>query len=80
MEAARYELVTPRLRLRALALDEMRMLIQRDRAALGERIGASIPADWPGSNLGANLPGIASAMSVLSGDERWVWVVIEPAA
>lgn len=75
-----YEVVTPRLRLRALSLAETRLIMAGDREALGTRIGASIPAEWPGRNLAANLRGIASGMAHLARDERWVWVVIEPEA
>lgn len=80
MDANSYEVVTARLRLRALSLEETRLLIAGDRAAVGERIGASVPEEWPGRNLAANLPGIAAEMARLPEDERWVWVVIEPEA
>jgi RimJ/RimL family protein N-acetyltransferase len=74
----RYELVTPRLRLRALSLEEVQLAIRGDRAALGTRLGAEIPVEWPGANLAASLPEIAAEMAFLGRDERWVWVVIEP--
>lgn len=80
MEAESYELTTERLRLRALSLVEVRLAVAGDRAALGERIGANVPAEWPGANLAANLPSIAADMARLPGDERWVWAVIERAA
>ncbi|HEX6123025.1 MAG TPA: GNAT family N-acetyltransferase [Ktedonobacterales bacterium] len=74
-----YALVTPRLRLRALSLDEVRLAMRGDRAALGARLGAAVPLDWPGANLATGLPEIAAEMAARGGDERWVWVVIEPA-
>lgn len=80
MADERYDLVTPRLRLRALSLEETRLLIAGDRATLGERIGARVPVEWPERNLAANLLGIAADMARLPGDERWVWTVIDPAA
>ena len=80
MDAGGYEITTRRLRLRALSLAELRLLIEGDRAAVGARLGAHVPEEWPGRNLAANLPGIAADMARLPGDERWVWVAIEPAA
>jgi ribosomal-protein-alanine N-acetyltransferase len=74
-----YTLVTPRLRLRALSLDEVRLAMRGNRAALGARLGAVVPAEWPGANLATGLPEIAAVMAARGGDERWVWVVIEPA-
>lgn len=74
----RYDVATARLRLRALALDEVRLLVRGERAALGERLGAVVPAAWPGERLASGLPGIAEHMAALGGDERWVWVVVAP--
>ena len=78
METREYEIVTARLRLRALALDEVRLAMCGDRAALGAHLGAEVPPEWPGDNLARGLPEIAAEMARLGGDERWVWVVIEP--
>lgn len=76
----RYEIVTARLRLHALARDEVRLVLRGERAALGARIGASVPTAWPGPDLADALPVIAGGMAGQPGDERWVWVIVEPRA
>ena len=78
METPEYEIATTRLRLRALSLEEIQLAMRGDRSALGARLGAEVPAEWPGANLAASLPEIAAEMAERPGDERWVWVVIEP--
>lgn len=75
-----FTISTPRLRLEAPSLSELRALMRDERAALAARVGAAIPAEWPGPNLRASLPVIAQAMAEEPGDARWVWMVIEPSA
>ena len=74
------DLRTARLRLHGLTHDEVEMVIRGERAALGARIGASVPADWPGPDLADALPVIAGGMRERAPDEAWVWVIIEPEA
>jgi [ribosomal protein S5]-alanine N-acetyltransferase len=72
-----YELRTPRLRLRALSLDDAQLALSGDRRALAARIAASVPADWPEPALSESLPGIVAHMARLPGGEGWLWVIIE---
>ncbi len=73
-----YVLLTPRLRLRALSLEEAQLAMHSDRPALSARIGAQIPMSWPRSDLAEGLPVIIAEMRQQAGDERWLWVIIEP--
>jgi ribosomal-protein-alanine N-acetyltransferase len=75
-----YELLTPRLRLRALSLEQTRLLLRGDKRTLGAQVGAHVPASWPGSDLTEALPIIIAEMERLAGDERWLWAIIEPRA
>jgi RimJ/RimL family protein N-acetyltransferase len=75
-----YELRTSRLRLHALSREEIALALRGERRALSERIGAEVPPTWPESNLAEGLPSIIADMERLPGDERWVWVIIEPQA
>jgi RimJ/RimL family protein N-acetyltransferase len=71
------EVLTPRLRLRALSADDARLAIGSEREAFAARIGASVPDDWPGPALAASLPGIVAHMARHPVDAAgWVWVVI----
>ncbi|MBF6591571.1 MAG: GNAT family N-acetyltransferase [Ktedonobacterales bacterium] len=74
-----YEILTARLRLRALSLEEVRLLARGQRAALGERLQATVPDEWPGPHLARALPSIYASMAERAGDQRWVWAVIAPA-
>jgi ribosomal-protein-alanine N-acetyltransferase len=75
------EVLTPRLRLRTLSLDDARLVLQGERDALAARIRASVPADWPGPGLAASLPGIVAHMAQHPADAAgWVWVVIDQQA
>jgi RimJ/RimL family protein N-acetyltransferase len=76
----RYDVSTPRLRLHALSLDEARLTLQGDYHAVSARLGAHIPSTWPGRDLTDALSDIVPEMERLPGDERWLWVVIEPRA
>jgi RimJ/RimL family protein N-acetyltransferase len=78
-EQATYELHTPRLRLRALSLSEARLAMGRQRAALGRQVGARISSAWPGPELINSLPTIIAEMVRQTGDERWLWLIIEQA-
>lgn len=80
MTAPSYELLTARLRLRALSLEEASLAMNGDRKALGARIGADVPTTWPGPDLTGSLPVILAEMRRQAGDERWLWVIIEPHA
>jgi [ribosomal protein S5]-alanine N-acetyltransferase len=73
-----YEILTARLRLRALSLEEVRLLMRGERAVLSERLQAVIPDEWPEPRLASALPIIASDMAERAGDERWVWAIVEP--
>ena len=73
-----YTVVTPRLRLEALTYGEIEALTHGERAPVARRLGAAIPAEWPGERLQSSFPLIAAAMTREEGDARWVWVVIEP--
>lgn len=72
------DLRTARLRLHALSIAETRLALRGDRAALGERIGAIVPPTWPEPHLADGLPAILAEMERVGGDERWVWLIIEP--
>jgi len=78
-EADPYELFTPRLRLRSLAVEEARLALRGDRKTLAARIGASVPADWPGAGLTTSLPGIIAHMAKHADGAGWLWVIIERA-
>jgi ribosomal-protein-alanine N-acetyltransferase len=78
--ARTYEVLTSRLRLHALSLEEARLALRGDRAELSERIGATVPAAWPGPDLAEGLPIIARHMAQIAGDERWVWMMTELAS
>jgi [ribosomal protein S5]-alanine N-acetyltransferase len=72
------ELLTPHLRLRTLSLGDIELILGGDRGALGARMGARMPDDWPGPDLAAGLPEIAARMAQNPADTAgWVWVVIE---
>jgi RimJ/RimL family protein N-acetyltransferase len=73
-----FALATARLRLYAPSLAEIDDLMRDERSALGTRIHAAIPPEWPGPNLTSALPIIADAMRQEPGDARWVWLIIEP--
>src|SRR5258708_25441558 len=76
-----HEVLTPRLRLRALSLDDARLVLRGDRHALATRVGAYIPTDWPGPALTASLPGIVERIEARPADAYgWVWVVIDSQA
>jgi RimJ/RimL family protein N-acetyltransferase len=77
--ATTYEILTPRLRLQALALAEVELLRRSERDALGERLQARVPAEWPGPQLADSLSIIASDMARQAADERWVWAIVAPA-
>ena len=76
--ASPFNFVTPRLRLYAPTLAELKQLGCGERAGLGARIGAVIRPEWPGPHLAAALPEITQAMAHEPGDARWVWIVVEP--
>ena len=72
------DVLTSRLRLRALSLDDVELILRGDRGALAARIGARVPDDWPGPALASSLPGIAARMAQNPMDTvGWVWAVIE---
>lgn len=72
------EVLTPRLRLRALTRDDIELILRGDRAALAARIGARVPDGWPGPALASSLPEIAAGMAGKPLDTAgWVWAVIE---
>lgn len=73
------ELRTPRLRLRSLSLEDARLALRGDWEALSARIGARVPADWPGAGLAAGLPDIVAHMEQHGGGAGWLWVILEPA-
>jgi RimJ/RimL family protein N-acetyltransferase len=73
-----YDVTTQRLLLHALSLEEARLMRQGDLAALGSALGATIPPSWPGPDLTSALNDIVPQMERLDGDERWLWVIIEP--
>lgn len=75
-----YELSTQRLRLHALSLDEARMALFGDLSALGHALGATVAPDWPGKDLTDALRDIIPQMQRMMADERWLWVIIEPAS
>lgn len=77
--ADHYDLHTPRLRLRALSLEEARLALGRRRAALGRRVGARISPAWPSAEMLSWLPSIIAEMERQPGDERWLWLIIERA-
>lgn len=77
MQRPEYDVLTARLRLHALSIEEARLAQRRDQAGLSERIGARVPASWPEAGLSASLGEIIAAMEQLAADERWVWVIIE---
>lgn len=79
IEADPYDLLTPRLRLRSLTLEEARLALRGDRKTLAARIGASVPADWPGIGLTTSLPGIVAHMAKHADGAGWLWVIIERA-
>ena len=74
-----YDLRTPRLRLRALSLEEARMALARRSAALGRRLEAHVPPVWPSAEMMSWLPSIIEEMQRQVGDERWLWLIIEQA-
>jgi RimJ/RimL family protein N-acetyltransferase len=75
------EIVTPRLRLRGLSLEDARLVVHGDRETLGARIGARVPASWPEPALAESLPGIVARMAEHSDEvDGWVWAVIDPRA
>lgn len=85
---ADYTIITPRLRLEALALGEVRALaasatslatsLAAERATVAARLRAALPPEWPGPGLTLALPVIAEEMAAEPGDARWVWAVIAP--
>lgn len=76
----RYDISTQRLRLHALSLEEARLALIGDLAALGDKLDATIRPGWPGKDLSDALSDIVPQMQRLAADERWLWVVIEPAS
>ncbi len=74
-----YDIVTERLRLHALSLEETRLLARGDRVELGARLGARVPAEWPDGDLAGAMPLFAEEMERQATDERWVWPIIEQA-
>ncbi|HEX8997998.1 MAG TPA: GNAT family N-acetyltransferase [Ktedonobacterales bacterium] len=77
---SRYELETAHLRLHALSYEEAALALRGDRQALGARLGATVPEGWPSPDLTESLPTILAEMRSRPGDERWLWVIIEPHA
>lgn len=75
-----YELSTQRLRLHALSLIEARLALFGDLSALSQTLGATVPPDWPGKDLADALRDIIPQMQHMAVDERWLWVIIEPAS
>ena len=65
-----FDISTPRLRLYAPTLAELKQLIRGERAGLGARIGAVIRPEWPGLHLADALPAITQAMAREPGDAR----------
>ena len=75
------EIVTPRLLLHGLSLEDTRLVLRGDCDTLGSRIGARVPASWPGPDLAESLPGMFARMEEHPEDaDGWVWVVIDPLA
>ena len=74
-----YELLSARLRLRSLTLAEAQLALHGERSALAARIGARVPADWPGPALSESLPGIVAHMERHGNESAagWLWVIIE---
>jgi len=56
------------------------MVMGGDRRKLSESIGATVPDEWPGSDLRDALPIITAEMAQQRGDVRWVWLIVEQAS
>lgn len=74
-----FAITTRRLRLYAPSLADVTALRRGERAAVGARLGATIPdAWWYGPTLLRLLPDLPATMAREPGDARWIWLIIEP--